>query len=192
MSQIDFPEQDKLKSTLFRFGWREEEYRREQTCTGPSLRGHIVNAHLRPSTLFWYGIPRFDVELAEARGFNLGWVVHKAIQRLEQADDLVAGLPPITEIQKSVFKINRLPTATEYRVLLARTLALIDNYNLASVDWERVENIIPGARVHLTHPELQRTGNRFPRRWESTLGYHRFKEDHILPEFSSYQFLSLR
>lgn len=35
-----------------------------QLCSGPSLRGHIVNAHLRPDVLDGIGLPLFDVEVA--------------------------------------------------------------------------------------------------------------------------------
>ncbi len=101
-------------------------------CPAPALRGHIVNTHLRPGTLEAIGVPLYDIEVAQARGFGLGWVVSKAIEKLQLTDDAIraqaSGVDP-----------------RGYRAMLAKTVRLIDERGLAAVPWDVVDYVLPSA-----------------------------------------------
>lgn len=86
------------------------------------------------------GVARYDIEVAHYRGFELTWVVKKAYERLERPD---------TDIQAEIHehKIAKPFTPADYRVVLVKNLKLIECLNLASVDWQRVERSLPGARA---------------------------------------------
>ena len=47
------------------------------------LRGHIANTHFSPLILPWYGVARFDIDLAKLLNIRLEWVVAKGMQYLE-------------------------------------------------------------------------------------------------------------
>lgn len=101
-------------------------------CSAPSLRGHIVKAHLAPDGLTSIGIPIYDIEIAEARGFDLDWVVAKALDRLGVTFEADSGFP------------DRIPLE-QYQVALAKTLRVIHDRGLAEVEWEEVDKMMPGA-----------------------------------------------
>lgn len=105
-------------------GWRR--------CSASSLRGHIVNSHLRPATLEFIGLPLFDVEVAKVRGFGLGWVVSKAVERLALTDEQIGGEPG-----------NVNPDL--HRERLAKTIRFIGDQGLADVPWEKIDEIFRGA-----------------------------------------------
>ena len=108
-----------------------------KNCTPQSLRGHIVNIHLEPRNLVLIGVPRYDIEVAEARELDLDWVVKKAIQRMGMRR---AELQGITRGELTgLFDIAR------YRELVAKTLKVIDMADLAEVNWDLVNTLHPGA-----------------------------------------------
>lgn len=109
-----------------------------QQCTPASLRGHIVNAHLRPDTLQHGGLPLYDVEIAQVRGVGLGWVVRKAVQRLELTD---GELHEVVEAHR----VDDAMTPGSYRTLLVKTIKLISHLGMAQVPWGAINKIYPGA-----------------------------------------------
>lgn len=107
-----------------RSGWR--------LCTGSSLRGHIVNSHLTPDGLTSIGIPIYDIEIAQAREFDLDWVAAKALDRLGATFEGDGGVP------------SQIPLE-EYQIALAKTLRVVHDRRLTTVEWAEVDEIMPGA-----------------------------------------------
>lgn len=104
------------------------------TCKPSSLRGHIVNEHLNPTGLFLSGVPIWDIGLAAYRGIDLGWVVKKIYQKLEQGD---------TSIRRELDAHNFNYPLFDYSEMLVKTLLYIQQLNTAEVDWERVYTSYP-------------------------------------------------
>ncbi len=116
------------------FGW--------QAVNGPSLRGHIVNAHLQAYSLHSLGVPRYDIEIAAYRGIELAWVVEQIYKKLERSDADIE-----SEISSPEARDNRLTSfgPNAYRQVLVKTLKFIDSKSLAVVDWPRVIASYPTA-----------------------------------------------
>ena len=102
-------------------------------CTGPSLRGHIVNAHLTPRGLAVIGVPFFDLGVARQREFDLDWVVKKAMERLAAAEDIVQRSPDAGL------------DARRYGELLIKTIKVIDTEGMSPVPWSQIEELVPNA-----------------------------------------------
>ena len=109
-----------------------------QLCSGPSLRGHIVNAHLQPHVLDGIGLPLYDVEVAKVRGVGLGWVVRKAMQRLELSDGELSDYIADAGVHKRM-------TPADYRLAVVKTISLISQHDMAQVPWSAVNRIYRGA-----------------------------------------------
>lgn len=119
-----------------RNGWR--------LCTGPSLRGHIVNSHFQPHALVSIGAPLFDLEIAAAREFDLDWVVKKGVEYLAQSDSSIdSQYVPVSPFQ--------------YRLALVKTLCAIEDMELSSVPWAEVDDIFPGASALSFNPATDTT-----------------------------------
>jgi hypothetical protein len=125
------------------------------TCKPESLRGHIAKTHLRlPRVISDLGVARWDIELAAYRGIPLDWVVKKAYQYLEEDDETIrqkifAGNPRCLPLpEDSVFRRLDLDDKSPslYRVYVVKNLIYVDQLGLASVDWDRVELAVVGAR----------------------------------------------
>lgn len=116
-----------------------------QWCTGPSLRGHIVNAHLQPHILDGIGLPLFDIEVAKVRGIGLGWVVFKAIKRLELGDG---------ELSDYLAErgVNIRMTVADYRLAVVKTIGLISQQGMAQVPWIAVNRVYKGASEVTINP----------------------------------------
>ncbi len=119
------------------------------TTSQASLSGHIVNAHFQARTLHSFGIPRWDLEIARYRWFNVKWIVKKIYEKIERSDSDI-----INEITNQIINEDKkilLPnefTPKEYRVTLVKTLRLMIDLGLISVDsvdWQRVELSLHGA-----------------------------------------------
>lgn len=117
---------------------------RWETCSGPSLRGHIVNGHLHPKVLTGQGIPLLDIEIARVREFDLDWVVAKAVERLEWPDEVVT-------------KHDRSVDPSRYRLYLVKTIHVVEDFGLVdSVPWEPIEQVYPGAADMIVDPTQER------------------------------------
>ncbi len=101
-------------------------------CSGPSLRGHIVNGHFHPRALFAHGIPLLDIQIARERDFTLEWVISKAVELLLVPDDVLK--TEAWEVQPEL-----------YRLGLIKTMRVIDDFGLATAPWENLEATFPGA-----------------------------------------------
>jgi len=112
-------------------GWKE--------CPAPSLRGHIANTHLRPLTLMTLGLPLFDIEVAEARGFDLEWVVRKALERIKSPDNVIRAEAPLVDPRS-------------YRFTVAKTLRLIEQHDLATIPWDEIDTALPHASEMTIEP----------------------------------------
>ena len=109
----------------------------EMNCSWTSLRGHIAKRHFIVGLCAYYGMARYDVEIAAYRGMHLDWVVKEAYENLERDD---------ADIQYDINKDARVITGivrnfsvTHYRIIVVQTLKYIEQFGLASIDWDRVE-----------------------------------------------------
>lgn len=120
----------------------------EMTCSAPSLRGHIVNAHFDPDILARLGIPRFDIELAQFRGFDLNWVAKKVYERLEEPTKTTAIRFRLLRKFHNTCVDGRDPyfafgDVAGYRRMLVRSLMYIEQLGLAPINWDRVRQAVP-------------------------------------------------
>ncbi|MCB0356018.1 MAG: hypothetical protein KDD40_03370 [Bdellovibrionales bacterium] len=116
-----------------------------ETTTGPSLRGHIVNAHFQARTLRSLGVARWDLEILKYRGFSPTWVIQKIYEKLKQSEDVIWN--EITEHAKS----DDVPldefTPKDYRVVLVKNLLLIQKmWSDIKIDWELVDQYVPQSK----------------------------------------------
>ncbi len=123
-----------------------------RTLNPASIRGHIVNAHLKlASVLAAYGVPRGDLEILAYRkaqglpGFDAKWVVTRTYHFLE-SNQPVQGIRIFTSITISPFTKDGGFTVSDYHHMLVKTLKYIEQLGLAEVDWGRVEKVVPNAR----------------------------------------------
>lgn len=119
---------------------------------GPaSLRRHIANKHFNPDILAWFGVARVDIDVAKRLGINLDWSVERGVQRLEEGWE---------HLEKDFFKRDMDPYVYRVygrtglgmdkiewsKIMLVKNLIHIEDSNLATVDWARVEAIVPNAK----------------------------------------------
>lgn len=140
----------------------------ESTCTGPQLRGHIVNAHFLPVVLADLGVPRYDIELSESRGFNLEWVAKKAYERLEEPPQTTAARFSSDEYWKRRNLYFAFGDIDGYRIMIVRSLLYIDQLGLAQVNWDRVKQVVPN--VTEINLDLDRDSTEGP--FQKPLTYH--------------------
>lgn len=111
--------------------------------SGPSLRGHIVNVHFKPTVIAMVGVPTFDIQVAKWNGFCLDWVVRQGIKLLERRDaDLKAYLDDdLAEMRRQ--GNYRDFGVLDFRERIAKTFHLIDRMSLAEIDWSKVISHMP-------------------------------------------------
>jgi hypothetical protein len=133
--KIAYKDESRGTGPFSKDGWR--------TCTAPSLRGHLVNAHFQARTLMSIGVPRYDIEVAAVRGMGLGWVVKRAVEKMAQPDGAIrAELGSFAHDGNEVFgPIDE----TTYRLMLAKSIRFIDTMRLAKVPWAQVNDVYPEA-----------------------------------------------
>lgn len=127
--QKDSIELDTLNTNIIKIS-RNKGYPEWETCSPASLRGHIVNAHLKAHILMTLGIPRYDIEVAALRGIQLDWVVQKAYEKLARPEAETKGED----------------TIERYKQMIVKTLLYIEKLGLATIDWKRVSMLYPKAR----------------------------------------------
>ncbi|MEK6889610.1 MAG: hypothetical protein AABW82_01125 [Nanoarchaeota archaeon] len=111
--------------------------------TGPSLRGHLVNVHFKPTVLAMVGVPTFDIQSAKWHGFDLNWVVKQGLNILERNDaDLRREIDSQLEIVRRD-GMYRDFGVREYRERIAKTFHYIDRMGLAEIDWGKVISHMP-------------------------------------------------
>jgi hypothetical protein len=118
------------------------------TTTGPSLRGHIVNAHFQAGTLRDLGVAVFDIELARFRNFEIAWVVRKIYEKLERQDpEIVSEIKEHgkNQIKNPLYDIKDFGIV-EYRTMLIKNLLFIESLYGIEIDWNRIEIVFPNAR----------------------------------------------
>jgi len=117
------------------------------TCKAPSLRGHIVNDHLKDyqGLLIDSGVPLRDIGIAAYREIPLDWVVKKIYQELEQNDQDINAKFEAQNI------VNHEPN--DYREMLIKTLMCIEQYDTATIDWKRVMKSYPNTLDVTFDPE---------------------------------------
>ena len=110
-------------------------------CSAPSIRGHIVNGHLKPFALVEHGTPAYDLEVLVARGFDASWIVRNIHEKLERSDEEIT-----SEINAHKTKTcQHLPCSTcalsvlEYKAKLVKILLYVEQLELEQIDWKRVE-----------------------------------------------------
>ena len=112
---------------------------------GPAqLRGHIVNQHL---VLPWFGVAKFDIDLANRMDISLDWVVRKGIESLEQGwkqpKGIFAGEPNGAD---DVYRRLGLPWNEDWcKLMVVKNLIYIAQSGQSKIDWNRVKNAVPGA-----------------------------------------------
>ena len=117
---------------------------------GPAqLRGHIVNQHFDPRVLSWFGVARFDIDLAQCMGIPLDWVIKKGIERLEHgwADKDGHLMKPPGNVSSQVYNRLDLPWGEDWcKLMVVKNLIYIDQSGMGSIDWDRVYKAVPTAR----------------------------------------------
>jgi hypothetical protein len=103
---------------------------------------HIVDDHLNAAGLAGEKVPRYELELAKFRGFNLDQVVEEGIKRILRDDQEIAAEIRSFYYAKGVYRIE------EYRTTIAMTIAVIRDWGLHTqpIDWEKIELKVPNAR----------------------------------------------
>ena len=115
---------------------------------GPSLRGHIVKQHFSPYVLAWFGVARFDIDLAKRANIPLDWVVKKGIDRLENGwpevkPDFFAQTP---RFDNDALMISDMPWGEYWcKTMIVKNLMYIDQSGTAKVDWDKVVAAFAGA-----------------------------------------------
>lgn len=120
-----------------------DELEEEMTCSPTSLRGHIGNRHFIVGLCAYYGMARYDVEIAAYRGIPLDWVVKKAYENLERDDADIQH--DIDSDARVWIRQVRNFTVEHYRIIAVQTLKYMEQFGLTSIDWIRVEKSLPGA-----------------------------------------------
>jgi hypothetical protein len=92
--------------------------------------------------LEYSGVARFDIEVAQVRGFDLDSVVRKAVQKLRRHDDEI-----LAEFKASTGNTPVKLTVQDYRVQLVRNLRYIEQLQLSHVPWGAVEELVPESRT---------------------------------------------
>ena len=139
-------------------------------CTEQQLRGHIVKQHFQARNLALVGIPRYDLEVAKYRGFNLNSVVHKAYELLERSDKDIQqetrNIPETLNDEEIPHYVQYVAhndgpfTIEQYHIKLVKTLRYIENLNLAPINWQRVAKSVPNYKT--IHLNLERDSNDQP------------------------------
>lgn len=122
----------------------------DRSAYSASLRGHIVKGHLKPRALSWFGVPRYDIELAAFGGVRLDWVVDKTYEIIESS---TKSLEEAIRRESGVMTENL--NAYRYREMAVRTLVLIEKHNLADVDWERVSRSFDRVQEIMNEPHKE-------------------------------------
>jgi hypothetical protein len=115
----------------------------------PSLRGHIVNGHFSPGVLAWYGVARFDIDLAKLMEIPLTWVVKGGVKILEQGwkSEYRIDFESLPDKHSStVFRRFSQPWGPKWcREMIVRNFLYIEQQQLAEIDWVRVQQAVPNA-----------------------------------------------
>jgi len=122
--------------------------------TPAGLRGHIVNKHFDPRVLGWFGVARFDIDLAKKLHIPLDWVVKKAYDRIEigwpaeQASELQRYLikNPKTDVYARYAQLGIRFDEDWCKAMVIRNLRYIELLGLSPVDWNRVTRAVPSSR----------------------------------------------
>lgn len=117
---------------------------------GPAqLRGHIVNQHYNPQVLAWFGVARFDIDLAQRMNIPLDWVVKKGIERLELGWKDPEGFltrEPNPGYARVYGRLG-LPWGEDWcKLMVVKNLIYIDQSGMGRVDWARVSGAVPAYR----------------------------------------------
>ena len=120
-----------------------DELEEEMICSPASLRGHIAKRHFIVGVCAYYGMARYDIEIAAYRGIPLDWVVKKAYENLERYDSDIQY--DINKDARVITGIVRNFSVMHYRIIVVQTIKYIEQFGLASIDWDRVEKSLPGA-----------------------------------------------
>lgn len=121
----------------------KSRYTNETPVNPPSLRGHIVNAHLQVRTLL-KGIPNYDLEKLSHYGQNADWVAKKIMERLAWSNNDLK-----TQIEKEGnLKFGAEITLDQYKTKLVQTLIAIKFLALSDkIDVEEVYQLFPQAKL---------------------------------------------
>lgn len=124
---------------------------------GARIRGHIVNLHFEPAILGYIGVPHLDVNLAALFGERLDWVVRKSHELLKDGWKDRNGFlnqGPVPGYSHA-FNNSGEPWGEDWcKARVVKTLRMIDNWDLAKVNWQRIEQVYPPAESITYDPQL--------------------------------------
>lgn len=107
--------------------------------TPGELSRHIVRVHLDPYLMRLFGIPNFDLEVAQAKGFPLQNLANNILHMLEE------GLANFYQYSIPLINTASSPDGAEgdHAIELIKTLIYIDQLQPGTVNWQRVRSINP-------------------------------------------------
>lgn len=102
--------------------------------TPGELSRHIVRVHLDPYLMRVFGVPNFDLEVAQTKGFSLQNLANNIVHMLEEGLDnfYQYSIPLVTNARSVEGAVG--DHATE----LIKTLIYIDQLQPGTVNWQRV------------------------------------------------------
>lgn len=109
------------------------------------LRGHIYKTHLHPNVLCWFGVPKYDTDLATLLGVPLNRVAEKGTDFLERGWEYDFGNLGRPRVENTVM-FDRLggEWGEEWcKRMVVKSLRYIEQCQPSVVDWDRVHNVYP-------------------------------------------------
>lgn len=125
------------QATAEAFNPNSADYWEKQTPD--ELTSHIVRVHLDPYLMRLYGVPNFDLEVAQARGFSHQNLANQIIDMIEQ------GLTNFYEykVPLTTTSISADGAIGDHTTKLIKTLGYIDELQPGTVNWKRIRLINP-------------------------------------------------
>ena len=107
--------------------------------TPDELTNHIISVHLDPYLMRLFGVPNFDLEVAQARGFSHQNLANQIIDMLEQGlSNFYQYNGPLTTTS-----ISSDGAIGDHTIKLIKTLDYIDELQPGTVNWKRIRLINP-------------------------------------------------
>ena len=111
------------------------------------LSEHIAQAHLALYVLPWYGVARFDIDLAEKMNAPLDGVIEYGVQRLKTGwrNNWERESEPGYQFF-AVYRRLGLPWNEDWcKLMVVKNMLYVEQKKLAVVDWAEVRAIYPAA-----------------------------------------------
>lgn len=111
---------------------------------GPFLNRHIVEGHFTSKNLPLFGVPNFDIRIAQRLNLSLQPTVDVLQGLLELPDWFIEnGLGKVEYIESALKRSRLVWNPNAYKYFIAVTLSRIEELGRAEIDWCRVERNAP-------------------------------------------------